>query len=77
MLFKQLSAWMLHGNLLDQYNEFFIAIGPQKQEEKAKEDEPAMQPQAGVIIRGITGRDLEKLKVGYSASVHTVNARLL
>ncbi|XP_065059510.1 gamma-tubulin complex component 4-like [Rhopilema esculentum] len=62
VLFKQLSAWMLHGNLLDQYNEFFIAIGPQKQGEKAKEDEPALQPQAGVIIRGITGRDLEKLK---------------
>ena len=64
MLFKQLSAWMLHGMLLDEYNEFFISTEPAKVDDTdSREVAQQVQSQRSVIIRGITGKELDKVRV--------------
>ena len=64
MLFKQLSAWMLHGMLLDEYNEFFISTQPTKVHDTgSSEIAHQVQSQRSVIIRGITGKELDKVRV--------------
>jgi len=63
VLFKQLSAWMLHGMLLDEYNEFFISTEPAKVDDTgSREVAQQVQSQRSVIIRGITGKELDKVR---------------
>ena len=58
---------MLHGMLIDDYKEFFITDKPMKTDgevtssEEIGDEDSAQRSQ--VIIRGISGRELEKLKV--------------
>ena len=59
---------MLHGMLLDEYNEFFITTQPSNKESEevnAKETDQQPQIQSGVIIHGITGKELEKIRVSF------------
>eukprot|EP00794_Sanderia_malayensis_P009583 gene9584-10570_t len=63
-LHKQMSAWVLHGILIDDYNEFFISNRPIKTQAEDSSDNDAgpTQPLSDVVIRGITGRELDKIK---------------
>ncbi|XP_060611468.2 gamma-tubulin complex component 4 [Anolis sagrei] len=60
-MYKQLSAWMLHGLLLDQYEEFFIRQGPSSSSSgsgpsQLDEDEDDLG------IGGLTGKQLRELQ---------------
>ena len=60
---------MLHGMLLDEYSEFFISTQPttsSNEDVDAREIEQQAQIESSVVIRGITGRELDKMRVSRS-----------
>ncbi|XP_063305026.1 gamma-tubulin complex component 4 isoform X1 [Pelobates fuscus] len=58
VMYKQLSAWMLHGLLLDQYEEFFVRQGSASGSSTAQADEE----EEDLGIGGLTGKQLRELQ---------------
>ena len=55
--------------LLDEYNEFFISNQPPKienEDNNTREVEQQIQAQSTVIIRGITAKELDKMRVCFA-----------
>ncbi|CAG5115406.1 unnamed protein product [Candidula unifasciata] len=66
LLFKQLSAWMLHGIISDPYNEFFIQ---RAQHGLDVTDRQAESDDDDLGIMGLTGRQLQKVHLGSEMEV--------
>ncbi|XP_077329225.1 gamma-tubulin complex component 4-like isoform X1 [Lithobates pipiens] len=58
VMYKQLSAWMLHGLLLDQYEEFFVRQGSASGNASTQPDEE----DDDLGIGGLTGKQLRELQ---------------
>uniref|UniRef100_H9G828 Gamma-tubulin complex component n=1 Tax=Anolis carolinensis TaxID=28377 RepID=H9G828_ANOCA len=59
-MYKQLSAWMLHGLLMDQYEEFFIRQGPSSSSGSGPTQLDEDEDDLG--IGGLTGKQLRELQ---------------
>lgn len=58
VMYKQLSAWMLYGLLLDQHEEFFIRQGPSSGNVPSQPEED----DDDLGIGGLTGKQLRELQ---------------
>ena len=66
-MYQQLSAWVLHGILIDKHGEFFIKEVTSAYEQTVnKTDNSAASSSSDLGIPGITGRQLAEILVRVS-----------
>jgi len=61
VFYKELAAWMLHGNLVDKFDEFFICQAASTPAPVAIADTSLDDD---LDVGGVTGRQLNKILVG-------------